>query len=71
MSMVSHLHQLFDPETCQSYIHRLRWKDRPLQCPRCQSHHVGPWDFLPFVNPNLSNFYPICPTGSRCIRLAS
>jgi len=21
----------------------LRWQDRPLQCPRCQSHHVGPW----------------------------
>ena len=43
MSMVSHLHQLFNAETCQSYIHTLRWKDRPLQCPRCQSHNVGPW----------------------------
>ena len=43
MSIVSHLHHLFNPETCQSYIHRLRWKDRPLQCPRCQSHNVGPW----------------------------
>jgi hypothetical protein len=27
MSMVSHLHHLFNPETCQAYIHRLRWKD--------------------------------------------
>src|SRR5437660_5825254 len=43
MLMVSHLHQLFNAETCQSYIHTLRWKDRPLQCPRCQSHNVGPW----------------------------
>ena len=43
MSMVSHLHQLFNAETCQSYIHTLRWKERPLQCPHCQSHHVGPW----------------------------
>ena len=43
MSIVSHLHQLFNAETCQSYIHALRWKDRPLQCPRCQSHNVGPW----------------------------
>jgi transposase-like protein len=43
MSMVSHLHHLFNAETCQSYIHTLRWKDRPLQCPHCQSHHVGPW----------------------------
>ena len=71
MSMVSHLHHLFDSETGQSSIHTLRWKDRPLPCPRCQSLNVGPWDFLPFVNPNLSNFYPICTTGSRCIRLAS
>jgi transposase-like protein len=43
MLIVSHLHHLFTPETCQSYIHTLRWKDRPLQCPRCQSHNVGPW----------------------------
>jgi predicted Zn-ribbon and HTH transcriptional regulator len=41
MSIVAHLHHLFHPETCQSYIHMLRWKDRPLQCPRCQSHNVG------------------------------
>ena len=43
MSTVSHLHHLFTSETCQAYIHRLRWKDRPLQCPRCQSLKVGPW----------------------------
>src|SRR5262245_52199367 len=43
MCIVSHLHQLFNADTCQSYIHALRWKDRPLQCPRCQSHNVGPW----------------------------
>jgi transposase-like protein len=43
MSMLSHLHQLFDVHTCYAFIHRLRWKDRPLQCPRCQSHEVGSW----------------------------
>ena len=43
MSIVSHLLHLFDAETCQSYIHTLRWKDRPLQCPRCQSLNVGSW----------------------------
>ena len=43
MTMVSHLHHLFHPATCQAYIHMLRWKDRPLQCPRCQSRNVGPW----------------------------
>src|SRR5215468_3068622 len=21
----------------------LRWQDRPVQCPRCQSHHIGQW----------------------------
>jgi transposase-like protein len=43
MPVLSHLHHLFNPETCPSYIHTLRWQDRPLQCPRCQSHNVGPW----------------------------
>jgi transposase-like protein len=43
MPVLSHLHQLFNAEQCQAYIHTLRWKDRPLQCPRCQSHHVGRW----------------------------
>jgi len=43
MSIVSHLHQLFNAEMCHSYIHALRWKERPLQCPRCQSHNVGSW----------------------------
>jgi len=43
MSIASHLHHLFNPETCQAYIHTLRWKERPLQCPHCQSHNVSPW----------------------------
>ena len=43
MSIVSHLYHLFNPATCQSSIHMLRWKDRPLQCPRCHSLNVGPW----------------------------
>src|SRR5215211_893521 len=40
MSVFSHVHQLFNAEQCQAYIHTLRWKDRPLQCPRCQSYHI-------------------------------
>jgi transposase-like protein len=43
MTIASHLHHLFNTETCQAYLHALRWKDRPLQCPRCQRHPVGPW----------------------------
>jgi len=43
MPILSHLHQLFNADTCHAYIHTLRWKDRPLQCPRCQSQDVNPW----------------------------
>jgi transposase-like protein len=43
MPVRSHLHQLFCADTCQTYIHTLRWQDRQLHCPRCQSHDVGPW----------------------------
>jgi hypothetical protein len=47
MLTLSHVHQLFSLETCQTYIHALRWKDRPLQCPRCQSQEVDPWGKYP------------------------
>src|SRR5215831_249653 len=43
MPMLSHLHDLFSAEQCQAYIRTLRWQDRPLQCPRCQSHPIGQW----------------------------
>jgi len=36
-----------------------------------QAHTQSAKDFLPFVNPNVSIFYPICTTGSQRIRLAS
>jgi hypothetical protein len=43
MPILPHLHQLFDVHTCAAYIHRLRWQDRPLQCPWCLSYNVAPW----------------------------
>src|SRR5918996_1132969 len=43
MPVLSYVHQLFNIDQCQAYIHTLRWKDRPLQCPRCQSLNVGSW----------------------------
>ena len=43
MPVFSYLHQLFSADTCHAYLHTLRWQERPLQCPRCQSHDVGPW----------------------------
>ena len=43
MPVLRYVHQLFNVDQCQAYIHTLRWKDRPLQCPRCQSHNIGPW----------------------------
>jgi transposase-like protein len=48
MSVLSHLHPLFHAEQCQAYIHTLRWKARPLQCPRCQSYHIGRWGTYPY-----------------------
>jgi transposase-like protein len=43
MPFLSNFHQLFDPPTWQASSHHLRWKDRPFQCPRCQSQNGGPW----------------------------
>jgi len=43
MPVLSHLHPFFSAAQCQAYIHTRRWKDRPLPCPSCQSHHIGRW----------------------------
>jgi len=43
MAFVSPLPPLFNAETCPSYLHTLRRKERPPPWPRCQRHHVGPW----------------------------
>ena len=52
MPVLSHIHQLFNAEQCQAYIRMLRWQDRPLQCPRCQSRHwtVGHTNIAPGAN---------------------
>jgi transposase-like protein len=43
MPALSYVHHLFDVNQCHAYIHTWRWKDRPLQCLRCQSQDVEPW----------------------------
>jgi hypothetical protein len=43
MALVAPRHPLFNAETCPSSLHTVRWNDRPLQGPRCQSLTVGPW----------------------------
>jgi len=43
MPVLSYVHQLCKAEQCQAYIPTLRWKERPLQWPRGQSHDVEPW----------------------------
>jgi transposase-like protein len=47
MPMLSYL-QRFNVDTCHTSIHTLRWKDRLLQCPRCQSQDVAPWGNDPY-----------------------
>ena len=46
MPVLSYVPHLFDANQCHASIHTLRWQDRPLQCPRCQSQDMDPWDFL-------------------------
>ena len=43
MSVLSYVHHLFSVDQCHAYIHTLRWQDRSLQCPRCQSQDIDPW----------------------------
>ena len=43
MPVLSYVHHLFNVDQCHGYIHTLRWKDRALQCPRCQSQDIDPW----------------------------
>ena len=43
MPVLSYVHHLFHVHQCHAYLHTLRWQDRPLQCPRCQSQDVDPW----------------------------
>jgi transposase-like protein len=43
MPVLSHVHHLCNAEQGQAYIHTLRWKARPLQCPRCRSDPMGRW----------------------------
>jgi transposase-like protein len=40
---------------CATALRTLRWKERPLQCPRCQSHNVGPWGTY-HVQPGLKRY---------------
>ena len=47
MPVRSSVHPLFDVNQCHAYSQTLRWKDRPLQGPRCQSQDVEPWGTYP------------------------
>jgi hypothetical protein len=48
MPMLSPLPHLFNAEPCQTYLHTLRWKERPLPCRRGQSHTMGQWGTSPY-----------------------
>jgi transposase-like protein len=62
MPILSSLHQLFNAGTCNAYLHALRWKERPLHCPRCQSHDVGHWGAYHY-RPGLQRYW--CPGCRR------
>lgn len=56
MPILSYLHQLFNADTCNTYLHTLRWKERPLHCPRCHSHDVGLWSNY-YYRPGLKHYW--------------
>jgi transposase-like protein len=43
MPVLSYVHALFRVDQGHASIQTLRWQERPLPCPRCQSHDVDPW----------------------------
>ena len=43
MPVLSYVPPLCNVAQWHADIHTLRWKERPRQCPRGQSHTVGPW----------------------------
>lgn len=43
MEILRSIVDFLNEEACQRYIHALRWKGRPLECPYCQSHDIAPW----------------------------
>ncbi len=43
MPVLSYVHPRFNAEQCQADIPTLRWQERLLQCPRCQSQAIDPW----------------------------
>jgi hypothetical protein len=48
MPVLSYVHHLFHVDQGQASIHTLRWQDRPLPGPRCQSRDVAPWGQYPY-----------------------
>ena len=43
MFIISYIHEFFNEQKSQEYINKLRWKDRPFICPRCDSDNIGSW----------------------------
>jgi len=62
MPVLSALPPLFHADQGQASMQTRRWTERPLPCPRCQSHDMGRW-----------GPYPYRPGGKRsgCPRAAS
>jgi transposase-like protein len=56
MPVLASLHPLFNADSCHTYIHTLRWNDRPLQCPRCHSQDIRPWGMYHY-RPGLKRYW--------------
>jgi hypothetical protein len=43
MPVLAYVHELFTVDPCHASIQTLRWQERPLPGPRCQSPGGDPW----------------------------
>ena len=62
MSTLSYMHPLFNLDQCHASIPTLRWQERSLPCPRCQSQDVDPWGTSHY-RPGGNRSW--CPGGQR------
>src|SRR5437870_3264841 len=62
MSTLSYMHPLFNLDQCHASIPTLRWQERSLPCPRCQSQDVAPWGTSHY-RPGGNRSW--CPGGQR------
>jgi hypothetical protein len=80
MPTLSYVHQHLSVDTCQTSLHALRWKERPLQCllgsepcRRCLGHVPRPTKPATLLASWLPAYltYALCPTGVLAVAVVA